>query len=925
MNPLKIAFLNVCRLRYKVGEVSKLISDKCINIIAIAETWLNGSVSDGEVAIPGYTLFRRDRSTSCGGGVAFYAQDNLTVRRNTKFDHHDMECIVLDIESRKKVATRLVCIYRPPSSSSEFWASFETLLEAPTCEMDSDAVIITGDLNVDLLSSGYNNSRLCQLLSGFGLCNAVSSPTRVTPSSSTLLDVAISRPSTIDSCQVLQCDISDHYAITFTVPSCLVKQQRPLRRGRNLRNINWQKFCTDLDASELNSFTMPWDVDNMAETWHKKVLAVLDKHAPVRTKKHKTRICPWLTQELQEAVAKRNSLHRKSCKSPADVALREEFRKQRSLARKLERQLRNQYFSSECLSHQGDSRRIWKTLNSVTGRCRVTKSPQVPLQQLNNQFSQVVTDPTRPAILVPPSGPASEHSISSLSPVTLTQVCKALKSVDVSKATGHDQLPAVVLRLCADNLAPSITTIFNASLSLGKVPRLFKVANVTPLHKGGSTTDPCNYRPISLLPIISRILERFVHQQLKLFLTANDLMPTSQFAYRKFHSTEDAVTLAVNRWLKAKHDRLLTGIVFIDLSKAFDRVQHHRLIAELFSMGVTGQALQWFASYLSDRRQRVLAGIAASEYSTCTRGVPQGSVLGPLLFALYIRDVSQCLPENTTDQEFADDCIIDVSSKKPETVCSSLSRSLTALGAWLNDRGLVLNEKKTSVMFIRPRGLGLCIPPVYYRGTALTVTTSHRFLGVTIDSDLTWLPHLSYLQKTVRQALGALWRAHHALTRCCKVVFYKSMIQAKLLYCSNAFLPSSSQLFRNAIISLDRRAVERLHLNVNSLGMVQSVDTLFCRKVCLFVYRCIHSTSAHPLISKLFSDYYTVSTARTRGGSTYLLNVPFWRGPAGQSSIQFLGSILWNRLPDNIRCSISISAFKFQFLQDMHMSIIQLL
>ena len=131
--------------------------------------------------------------------------------------------------------------------------------------------------------------------------------------------------------------------------------------------------------------------------------------------------------------------------------------------------------------------------------------------------------------------------------------------------------------------------------------------------------------------------------------------------------------------------------------------------------------------------------------------------------------------------------------------------------------------------------------------------------------------------------------------------------------------------FRNAIISLDRRAVERLHLNVNSLGMVQSVDTLFCRKVCLFVYRCIHSTSAHPLISKLFSDYYTISTARTRGGSTYLLNVPFWRGPAGRSSIQFLGSILWNKLPDNIRCSISISAFKFQFLQDMHMSIRQLL
>ena len=225
------------------------------------------------------------------------------------------------------------------------------------------------------------------------------------------------------------------------------------------------------------------------------------------------------------------------------------------------------------------------------------------------------------------------------SPVSVQMVQNLLQNIDSRKATGADGIPGLLLKKCAPILAPSLTAIFTASLAAGELPQAFKQADITPVYKSGDRETASNYRPISLLPIVSKLLEKIVSTQLKAFLASNNLLPEIQFAYCANHSTEDALAFIVNRLLLERDCGKATGLVFVDLSKAFDGVKHQALIDLLSGIGICDTVLKWFANYLSDRQQRVRVGNRFSSQSTCSRGVPQGSVLGPLLFTLYVRDL----------------------------------------------------------------------------------------------------------------------------------------------------------------------------------------------------------------------------------------------------------------------------------------------
>ena len=360
-----------------------------------------------------------------------------------------------------------------------------------------------------------------------------------------------------------------------------------------------------------------------------------------------------------------------------------------------------------------------------------------------------------------PSGPPTMDSLHRFDPVAPSDTY--LLQIDASKATGSDGIPGSILKECADVLAYSLSVLLCASLRTGVVPSAFKLASVVPLYKSGDSSRPNNYRPVSLLPIISKLLEKIVQRQLVRHLRTNQCLPTTQFAYRQHHSreiyrsAEDALCLLTDSLFAAKDGGNVTGLCALDMSKAFDKVRHTQLIVDLFDVGVCGSALTWFASYLTAREQMVCIGPTTSQATPCTCGVPQGSVLGPVLFSIYTRDVPSVLHPGPSIQ-FADDIALYSSQSSVGAVSATLTTAVTNLAVWLQARGLVPNSTKSrAVTFLPLRQVDNPLVTVQCRGVAVPTASTTTYLGVVLGSKLSWDAQVDRIVSKTTRTIGALW------------------------------------------------------------------------------------------------------------------------------------------------------------------------
>ena len=268
-----------------------------------------------------------------------------------------------------------------------------------------------------------------------------------------------------------------------------------------------------------------------------------------------------------------------------------------------------------------DPRSLWNTINALTGRMKTCTPPQASVKDLSDFFASVVTDPNRPIQLTEPGTTTAPHRLlDCFQKVEESTVLELLQSIDDRKSAGSDAggLPGCIFKNYAKDLTPSVIQLINASLTSSELPTPLKLATVSPIFKNGDPFLATQYRPISLLPLVSKLLEKVVARQLRSYLEEFSIIPKEQFAYRQHHSTEDALVYAINNFLMAKDQGLYTGLVFVDMSKAFDRVEHQTLINDLSNIGVRGSALKWFINYLTDRQQQVRCGNTVSAPTSCS-------------------------------------------------------------------------------------------------------------------------------------------------------------------------------------------------------------------------------------------------------------------------------------------------------------------
>ena len=538
------------------------------------------------------------------------------------------------------------------------------------------------------------------------------------------------------------------------------------------------------------------------------------------------------------------------------------------------------------------------------------RDPLKKAELIHKQFDSVFSDPSPPIQATldnsnkVPTIPAIE--------VTSPGIRKLLEKIDPHKAIGPDNIPNHFLKLCSAPMADVLATLYQASLNQGVVPPDWKSANIVPLYKKGDKSNPGNYRPISLTSPTCKILEHVVYSNIMTHLENHSILDDAQHGFRKNRSCVSQLITTLNDFANSLKAQKQTDAILLDFSKAFDKVDHLGLLSKLENYGIRGPLLEWTSSFLIGRKQRVVVDGQASPDSNVLSGVPQGTVLGPLFFLVYINDISKGLSKGTSIRLFADDSLLYRTINSPKD-CEILQRDLDRLQLWEKTWKMEFHPEKCNLLQITNK-----LKPFDHtykiHNTPLSKTDSAKYLGVVIDSKLTWKPHYNHLIKSCKSTLSFIKRnIPHKAPRFIKSKCYLTLVRPKAEYASPVWDPYQS-IYKNNIEKIQKSAARYVTNNYtmesgNSLANLQTLGwkTLEERRIDnkLGLFK-------KGLLGKLDipTDHLTVKTRQTRrggGGPVYMRE--FSKIDAHRNSFYPSTTRLYNNLPLELRLCSDINEF----------------
>ena len=459
------------------------------------------------------------------------------------------------------------------------------------------------------------------------------------------------------------------------------------------------------------------------------------------------------------------------------------------------------------------------------------------------------------------------------------------------KATGTDGLPASFLKDSKDSIKHHLCHIINMSINTGVVPSAWKIARIIPIHKSGSTSDFDNYRPISVLPSVSKIIEKIVHKQLLTFLEENKLIYSHQFGFRNKMCTEHAVTLLLD-YIRQKVDKGdMVGACFVDLSKAFDTISHSNLLNKLPRYGIHGQELAWFTDYLFHRKALVQYKQTRSDTFTITSGVPQGSILGPLLFLLLFNDLVDVV-KHAQVLKYADDTVVYISGQNVKDISNLLSIDLSSISKWFEENELLMNPKQgktEALLFGTSKRTKQNIKDfeVYANKSRIPITKEYKYLGVSVNSSLNMTSFFDKCYKKASSRLSLLAKLRYLMDVNVAKSIYQTMVLPALTYCGFHLLCLTATQ-EDKLASLHKRAEQ-----IVKSKEIRSVSSANQKRACQFVKSCLDGNVIEP-----FKHYFTLSSHQknTRNNDKMVL-LPKIRTEYGRKSFQFTGGKRFNLIP----------------------------
>ena len=922
---------NIKSLRNKVD----LLTVEAIHhdIIMLSETWLSSNIPNEGLLLPNFfPPLRRDREDAYGG-VAIYVRNNMYFKDRPDLSVDGLEAVWAETRQGQDVLL-IGCFYRPPSSLVSYWNLVDESIRKAMATPHK--FIIMGDLNSDYINNPNDNKHLARIIKQNNLIQPVTELTRITASSSSCIDMILTPcRNLIEKVEILPELRSDHKIVCAKLRTKTKRNSTYKRTIVNYSKLNGNRLIEELGKINFINIANNNSLDISAELFSKKLFDTVKLCVPVRTITMRDNSAPWINEYILYLREDKKRIHlvAKRVDTPEQWAI---FRHVRNFYIQEIRTQKLDYLSNldDQISNteKFGSKNWWKLVNNFLKNKDMNNDDIPPLtdpDDNSNTFYEHVDKANcfnryfekQSKILnandpLPPIQQSNEIMPPFL--LSITEVENTLKNLDTSKAVGPDLIHNKVLKMASPAISNALTLMFNRSLSESRFPDCWKKAYVTPIHKKESKSVCGNYRPISLLSCVGKVLEKCIQKRIFRFLEDNHIINPCQSGFVPGDSTVYQLLSIYDDFCKSLDNHISTQAIFFDISKAFDRVWHQGLLHKLQAIGIQGALHNWFTDYLKDRSQAVVIKGHKSNFINITAGVPQGSVLGPLLFLIYINDLTYNI--DSTIKLFADDTSMYLSLNDNRIRTQTLNSDLSKIHTWATTWKVTFNALKTDKLDICNQNV-ILLNSLYFDNTLLNTSEYHKHLGIILQNDCKWEQHITNLIKKCRTQINCLRSYKYRLNRKSLETMFKSYILPILDY-ADVIWDNCTETQANALEEIQLDALRTITGSVrgtshallyNETGFIPLKERRKRHKLLLY-FKFMNGLVPNHLAIRfppLVSDVNPYHRRRPLNRQPPQFRTELYRKSFFPSSTD-----LWNNLPENIQNSKSFGEFKKYLRRD---------
>ena len=891
------------------------------HVIILTETWFKSSEDADHFQLPNYTHYYSVRTDSRGGGVSIYVHNTLNHSLVDEVYAGGINYLWVRLE---KHAVNIGAVYNPGNNNTrEFLEVYSSqLIRKPRS-------IVFGDFNIDLLTKNSKTKyyRDAMKESGYGFLNNIHEDysTRETASTKTILDhVCTNLKDKSFHMVIIDSPMSDHKQIYLSI-----KKYKKLPKQRvKYEAIDYDKLHESIALAEYSP------IDNTYENFEKYLKYGIHSSTTVKTKILNPPRQDWICKEITGKIRRRNEIWHRLKQEPNNEDLMESFRIERNITAETIRSTKKKYYYEAFMKYTADPKKMWNLINTLSNN--KIKSQCIPPKLLTesgpltngnevcetfNRFFSTIgsalaklisTQLQQHKTVTVPDSQTYNREFTSFTPCQASEVSKIIKNLDPNCSAGIDGITTKVVKCVTNLIVNKLTDCINVHLASGTFPDQLKVAKVTPIHKSGVKTDPNNYRPISVLPIMSKIFERVLYTRLDEHLTSINFLFERQYGFRIQSNTLSATVDLVTKIQSNIDQKNMALGLFIDLKKAFDTVSHPILLQKLKDIGVSGVAYKMFESYLNNRLQIVKIGEYQSKPHNITFGVPQGSLLGPLFFLIYINSIHK-VPIHGHISLYADDTCLFYFGGSITDMINQAQEDLNTLSIWFQQNLLTINASKTSYVIFKAKNKKIPPhPPLTIENQILELKQHEKYLGLRLDCQLNWKVQIDYVRSKMTSLLGSLRNIVHCLPYSVRQTIYNSLLKPHILYLIEIWGNAPKTNLKDLQIAQNKIIKMLFHYNYLTPTIKIYKDTkllnikqLHAYCTCILIQKILNKT-IHTQIS--FTKTHQLHNRSSRRKDHIVL--PRVRTTQGKRSLVYEGVQMYNKLPDEIKGAISINIFK---------------